>query len=419
MTVKINKLEIENVKRVKAVQLEPSQNGLTIIGGRNNQGKTSVLDSIAWVLGGNKFKPSEPKREDSITPPIINATLSNGLVVRRDGKNSDLKVIDPSGNRNGQQLLDEFIAELALDLPKFMESNSKDKGKTLLQIIGVGDKLYELEREEQDLYNQRRTMGQIADQKQKHAAEMEFFSDAPKELISVSELIQQQQAILAQNGENQKKRAQVNSLLTQAANIQEQLDQILAKQKQILADLDIAKKSAQDLHDESTEELEANIASVEDINNKIRSNMEREKADQDAQEYLNRYEALTDSIESVRKAKIELLTGANLPLAELSVEDGELVYKGQKWDCLSSSDQLRVAVAIVRKLNPNCGFVLLDKLEQMDLQTMKEFGAWLEGEGLQVIATRVSSGSECSIIIEDGYSVSPDRETPKFEKGTF
>lgn len=57
--VTINKLEIENVKRIKAVKIEPSATGLTVIGGNNNQGKTSVLDSIAWVLGGNKYKPSK------------------------------------------------------------------------------------------------------------------------------------------------------------------------------------------------------------------------------------------------------------------------------------------------------------------------------------------------------------------------
>ena len=55
MSVKITSLEVENVKRVKAVQLAPSENGLTIIGGNNGQGKTSVLDSIAWALGGDRL----------------------------------------------------------------------------------------------------------------------------------------------------------------------------------------------------------------------------------------------------------------------------------------------------------------------------------------------------------------------------
>lgn len=97
--IKINKLEIENVKRVKAVQLKPSENGLTIIGGNNNQGKTSVLDSIAWALGGNRYKPSNATREGSIIPPNLKITMSNGLIVERKGKNSDLKVIDPNGEK--------------------------------------------------------------------------------------------------------------------------------------------------------------------------------------------------------------------------------------------------------------------------------------------------------------------------------
>ena len=85
--VTINKLEIENVNRVKAVKIEPSATGLTIIGGNNNQGKTSVLDSIAWALGGAKYKPSKATREGSIVPPTLKITMSNGLIVERKGKN--------------------------------------------------------------------------------------------------------------------------------------------------------------------------------------------------------------------------------------------------------------------------------------------------------------------------------------------
>ena len=63
-----------------------------------------------------------------------------------------------------------------------------------------------------------------------------------------------------------------------------------------------------------------------------------------------------------------------------------------------------------------------DKLEQMDLDTLKEFGAWLEAEGLQAIATRVSTGEECSVIIEDGYAVGQEQPAPfqpKSWKGGF
>lgn len=122
-----------------------------------------------------------------------------------------------------------------------------------------------------------------------------------------------------------------------------------------------------------------------------------------------------------------LLNGAGLPLPELSVEDGSLTYKGKHWRDMSGSDQLRVSAAIVRRLNPNCGFVLMDKLEQMDLATLQEFSAWLEAEGLQVIATRVSTGSECHIVIEDGMvkidepPIVPEQTQPakSWTKGAF
>jgi len=110
------------------------------------------------------------------------------------------------------------------------------------------------------------------------------------------------------------------------------------------------------------------------------------------------------------------------------VENGELLYQGNRWDCMSGAEQLKIATAIVRRLKPECGFVLLDKLEQMDMNTLEEFGRWLEQENLQAIATRVSTGGECKIIIEDGYAVEqpePEREvsvTPvvaRWKEGEF
>lgn len=402
-SIKINKLEIENVKRIKAVKIEPTASGLTIIGGNNNQGKTSVLDAIAWALGGDRYRPSKAVRDGSVIPPTLHIVLSNGLVVERKGKNSDLKVTDPSGQKAGQQLLNSFVEQLALDLPKFMEASGREKAQTLLKIIGVGDQLEQLEREEKEMYNKRLAIGQIADRKKKFADEQPYYPDAPKEPVSALDLIRQQQEILTRNGENQRKRALLYELEHQYQDVMEQIQKLLQKQSQLESDLAYARKSAEDLQDESTAELEKNLRQIEEINRKVRANLDKDKAEADAQDYKDQYNELTVKIEDTRKAKTDLLNNAKLPLPELSVQDGELTYRGQKWDNMSGSDHLKVATAIVRELNPKCGFVLLDKLEQMDLNTLNEFGAWLRAEGLQAIATRVSTGGECSIIIEDGY----------------
>lgn len=414
--VKINKLEIENVKRIKAVQLEPNASGLTVIGGRNRQGKTSVIDAIAWALGGDRFRPSAAQREGALTPPDLRVELDNGLIVERRGKNSELKVTDPSGRRGGQQLLNEFVEQLALDLPRFMQASSREKANTLLQIIGLREQLAALEGQEQDLYNRRRSIGQIATQKAKYAEELPFDPSAPTEPVSVSELIRQQQEILARNGENQRKRAQAASLQAeeerlrrQVAEMQQRLTEMQTRYDEVCRSLEIAQKSAAALQDESTAELEANIANIEQLNRRVQSNLDRERALDEAAQYQAEYEGLSVALEKCRKEKLELLAGAQMPLPGLSVAEGELVYQGQRWDNMSASEQLRVAVAVVRRLNPKCGFVLLDKLEQMDLPTLQEFGRWLEAEGLQVIATRVSCGGECSVIIEDGYIKEPEQ----------
>lgn len=416
MSVKIMALEAENVKRIKAVAFTPAPTGLTLVGGNNNQGKTSVLDALAWALGGDRFRPNAAQRDGAVAPAHLKVTLSNGVIVERKGKNSTLTVTDPTGRRSGQQLLNAFVEPLALDLPRFMEASDKEKADILLQIIGIGAQLHTRDLEIKALYDKRTFTGQLAQQKKNYAQELISYPDAPEEPVSASDLIRRQQDILARNGENQRKRQQAAELARQEQQttadyerICAQIEELCAKRdaldlhrRSLEAQLNAAQKTADQLQDESTAQLEASIRDIEETNRKVRANLEKSRAEDEAEQYAQEYKRLTEQITQKRADRMALLEGADLPLPGLGVEDGVLTYKGKHWRDMSGSDQLRVAAAIVRRLNPDCGFVLLDKLEQMDLATLTQFGSWLEAEGLQAIATRVSTGSECQIIIEDG-----------------
>ncbi len=428
MSVKIAALEAENVKRIKAVALTPSPSGLTIVGGNNNQGKTSVLDALAWALGGEKFRPTAAVRDGALAPPHLKVILSNGVVVERKGKNSSLTVTDPTGQRSGQQLLNAFVEPLALDLPRFMQASDKDKADTLLNIIGVGDALTGLDREIKALYDRRTVIGQIGAQKRHAAEELTEYPDAPSEPVSAIELIQQQQEILLHNADNQRQRMKLAQLEEQekqlGRRVQELSQELEMVEHQLTAvqqDVQDATKTVAQLQDESTAELEQSIRNVEEINRQVSANLAKSKAQDEAERYAQEYTALTEQIKAKRTARMDLLNGADLPLTGLGVEDGSLTYNGKHWQDMSGSDQLRGATAIVRRLNPDCGFVLLDKLEQMDLATLAEFGSWLQAEGLQAIATRVSTGGECQIIIEDGrVKDAEEPPAPKaWTKGAF
>lgn len=442
MSVKITALEAENVKRIKAVALTPAPTGLTLVGGNNNQGKTSVLDALAWALGGDRFRPNAAQRDGAIAPAHLKVMLSNGVVVERKGKNASLTVTDPTGRRSGQQLLNAFVEPLALDLPRFMDASDKEKADILLRIIGIGSELHTRDLEIKALYDKRTFTGQLAAQKKHFADELISYPEAPDKPISASDLIRQQQDILARNGENQRKRNQLDKLIDEKnqlnftlrdldkkiEDLKEEYEQTQAKFTDLEKQIFQARKSAAQLQDESTAELEASIRDIEDTNRKVRANLEKARAEDEAAQYSGEYDRLTEAIQQKRADRMALLNGADLPLRGLSVEDGALTYKGKHWRDMSGSDQLRVAAAIVRRLNPDCGFVLLDKLEQMDMTTLQEFSAWLEAEGLQAIATRVSTGSECQIIIEDGMvkdaetTLPPVTEKPQqksWTKGAF
>jgi energy-coupling factor transporter ATP-binding protein EcfA2 len=434
-SVQINTLEIENVMRIKAVKIECNGKALTVIGGRNGQGKTTALQAIAYALGGERFRPSNFKRDGALAHPEIKITLSNGWIVERRGKNAALKVTDPEGKGGGQQLLNQVIHLLALDLPRFLQAKPAEKAEILLQIIGVGDELKALEDKEQKTYNERHALGQIADQKRKYADELVTYPDAPDKIVTATGLIQEQQQILAKNGENQRLRNRVEELTKEylsatkeherlikerdetIARLEKECDKAFQEKGNIAIDLNKATKTAEQLQDESTKEIEASLNEIDATNVQVRANMDKEKANEEAEEYGSKYAEMTIALDGIRAEKKALLDGADLPLPGLSVEAGELTYNGKAWDCMAGSDQYRVATAIVRRLNPKCGFVLIDRIEALDLPTLQEFGLYLEKEGLQVISTRVSKGPECSIIIEDGFSVEAGQKT--FVKGEF
>jgi hypothetical protein len=315
-----------------------------------------------------------------------------------------------------------------------MTANDKKKAETLLSILGVGDKLAEIDHKEAELANERTVVGRELKSKSGHAEQMPFYPDLPLTPISASELIKHQSSVLLKNAENEKLRQQTKSLEDQGLNIaavithkKDQLDSLAKEISDLEKDRDEirtkyseSKKSADQVQDEGTEEVEKQLNQIESTNTHIRCNLEKQSATEEAKEKKKEYDSLTENIEKVRQERLDLLNGARLPLPELGISDGKLTYKNQNWDCMSGAEQLIVSTAIIRQLKPECGFVLTDKLEQMDSNTIATFNDWLIEQGLQNIGTTVGDREECTIIIEDGLvaenrTITKTKTKPKWE----
>lgn len=438
MSVKIASLELENIKRIHAVELEPAQDGLTVIGGKNAQGKTSVLDALAWTLGGDKMKPADPNRKGGATPARLRVELSNGIVVERKGKNGSLHVTDTTGKKAGQQLLNDFISQLALNIPRFMNGSDADKATALLQTLGIDAELAKIDGSIRATFQDRQLVGRDAKAKRAHAEKLPHHDDAPVAPVSAAELIQEQQAILARNGEKLKAkqdaedtakkaefaRTAVSATNMRVADLKQQLTEARAELARRTKEAEEAEEKAKVLAQttaelvlESTEEIESSIANIETINNQVRDNQAKAEADAEALRVEQEYDGLTQKLEDLRAKRRGLLDGAPLPLPELSIDDeGALTYKDHTWGDMSGAEQLVVATAIVRATKPECGFVLVDKLEQFDTDELKKFGEWAKGEGLQIIGTRVATDDSCTVVIVDGRIEGQDLAEPAPEK---
>lgn len=200
------------------------------------------------------------------------------------------------------------LRQFALDLPKFMQGTSKEKAEILLQVIGVGEQLYEIENREKQLYNERTAIGRIADQKKKFA----------EEIVDLSRSTERTdfnfRAYLKATGDTREERLKTNASVKKHNHIFKAFRRTKSTDYKsstqldvVLSDLEIAQKSALDLHDESTEELEQNIKNIEQINIKVRANMDKDKAEEEAKEYKDKYDELTTSISNVRKEKTDLI----------------------------------------------------------------------------------------------------------------
>jgi hypothetical protein len=166
----------------------------------------------------------------------------------------------------------------------------------------------------------------------------------------------------------------------------------------------IAAAETQDFSLEDTSAFKKELDAIEDINIKVRENIARAKVLKEADEQALKYDNKTAVIEDLRKQKDALLQGAGLPYPGLSVENKVVTLNGKAWDCMSESMKIRVGCAIVMRINPSCKFMFVDKLEQLDSDSLAELDQFAKDHDIQIIGTRVTTDpDDCTLIIKNGY----------------
>lgn len=407
--MKIVALTAENVKRLHAVHITPDGNVVTI-GGKNGQGKTSVLDSIAMVLGGKGEAPPEPIRRGE-KRARIEAKL-DGLVVERVFKangDTDLVVKGADGTRfaSPQKVLDELVGQLSFDPLEFARMEKKEQVATLRGVVQLD--FTEIDQRRDKAYEQRTEVGRELKRLTGAREKLTTYGDAPKERVDVSAVASELGRLQSENKARAEKEHKLEALRAQGKAAEAEIERLRAE-------VDRASKRCDDIaaaftalkaeviamptHDVNA--LLEQVAQAETINRKVDANARATELDAEIEVLTEQAMKLTEQVDGAEEEKRDLLAAAKFPVEGLAFGDDGVSFKGLPFEQAAASEKIRVSVAIGIALNPKLRVLLIRDGSLLDDDAMKVLGEMAGAHDMQVWVERVGKGEECAVIIEDG-----------------
>jgi hypothetical protein len=412
----IVKLESENIKRLKAVSITPQDNMVTI-GGQNAQGKSSVLDSIAYALGGKRAVCDRPIREGQDRARVV-CELDDLVVTRTFTKSGGgtLTVSNRDGTRHTspQRILDQLTGKLTFDPLEFCRMEPRAQLETLKALVGLD--FTDMDRERQDLYDARTQVNREIKRVRAALQDMPVHHDLPDEEVTVSELMAELKSRQDTNRANQAKRDELRSLdgrITKGreyvSDLKAQIDELQRKLNSAQGQLDhlqdcrdTLQEEVDTLADQEEQEILDRMENAQEVNRKIQEEKARLKAHEEHGTLETRAQALTNEIQAIDQAKAKALREASFPVDGLSFDDSGVLLNGLPFSQASQAEQLRVSVAMGFAQNPELKVLLVRDGSLLDGNSLNLLDQMAMDHDGQVWIERVGEGDQCAVIIEDG-----------------
>lgn len=398
--MRVVQLIAENVKRIKAVDISP-EDDVVVIAGRNAQGKSSVIDSIWFALGGGNATRDTPRPiRDGEDEASVTLDLGDFIVTRSwKGEKTTLAVMSKDGAKypSPQAFLDEKIGALSFDPLAFSAKPAKDQRRLLLDVVATDLDVDDVDRKRLALFDQRTDVNRRLRDTEGALAELpKIPEDLPEEELSASVLIDQRESVLHNNAKRQKVRDEIAKTAAIIASIRAELEREMTN----LVALEGVVEADEEVPD-TTAELER----IETTNALIRTRRDRDMLEGDFTAMRDRAQELTDSIALLDRAKQHALESAKLPIEGLAFDQEGVTYQGVPFKQCSGAEQLRVSIAMAMALNPTIRVIRISDGSLLDSENMSVIADLAAKQDFQIWIERVDEGSEVGFTIEDGEVV--------------
>lgn len=424
--MKITAVAVSNFKRLDHVEVTPdADRALILIGGKNAQGKSSLMDALTAAFGGKDALPADPVRHGAEAAEIRVELDGGALVVRRtikDGK-SALELRDADGKlASPQARLDKIVGARFLDPLAFLQLASADQRKALLAIIDKDGAIAKLDDRRKRVFDRRTEVNR--DHKRLAAQLAGLPEVTVAEPIDISALTTEAQAIEAQARSRQElhhrhesasrivveTERKIQRLEEQIADLAAQLEAAEAALVQDRARLDEAADALAAAPDDDLDAVRASLRKrIQDAtthNHNVAADAAQAKRRAELATEVQRLaggsETLTAELEKIDAEKRAFLEDAKLPVEGLDVDAEGLRFNGVPLAQASGAEQLRVALALAIAAAPNLHDVWVRDGALLDEDSLAALAREAEAAGVRCWVERVGDRDPGAIVIHDG-----------------
>ena len=413
--MKILKFRGENVKRLKFVEITPDpDSSAVVLKGKNEQGKSSVLDAIWYALGGTSQIKGQPLREGE-EKGFAEVDLGDFIIRRTFTPTStSLRVRDSNGSTPGSQqsLLDRFMGKLS-DPHALARMKPAEQRSVFIDLLGVQKDLDELDSQIAKITEERKMVNRDI-----RNAEGEYNSlpngERGLKAVNVSDLIvnlqeaeEKQRSFKAHCDECDKQAEDNFRKKEEIDELEIRLEALKAEWKNGIKNLEDLLTKTKDFEDlEDIEAIREKIASADSINEQVRKAEAKRKALETLDTAKEVYASLGAKKASLEQARLDILANAEMPIAGLGISEDGITFDGLPIENASDAQRTLIYASIAMAMDPEIKILRISDGSLLDREHLDSLVQMAENKGFQLWIETVGLEGE-GIIIEDGSVADP------------
>jgi len=434
MKMKVTRLIVENVLKLKLINIVPKSD-IIEIKGENMAGKSSVLNALVIGFKGKKAAPVESVRHGEKKGSIIinlDGDLALGIPpfkitskVTNDKIDTIIEPVELLKGETPRSFLDKLLGVISFDPQEFIQKEPKEQRKILMKLIGVdGDAL---KAKEDIIFNERTEIGRDLKSAKSRCEKLQSWPDVKEtQEIKVGELstkltkaMNWNQDIKNRESANEKlkniaiiNKGKIESVKEQIQSLQtelEHLELLLANQKK---EFITERDAIAELEPLDISAINLEIQEIETTNSHIRNNITYQTEHEVLDAIQTKYDDADTRLDTLRTENLAIIQNTKLPVPGLSFDDDGLLHDGILFNQCSDSEKLMIGVGISMALNPTVKIVRMSAGSLIGPKNKKILEDIITKYGFQLFLESVAGKDEYNktgqvgIFIEEGYAVS-------------